>query len=183
MRKHRIKASGDRLGVPEAIRRILAGHTLVFLLLGDDYLLSARPPLVPADGQKFIAFGSPRLRRVPGSDVVIVPAEREAAREFHDGITTVKGKMFFLLAKGLVHDPSMWADLRPDSRNSPVADEDWEPDYMSRRDDLNEFYRLLDELRHRVGGAECSVIATERAAGLNVACTSSLKMESSVPMV
>ncbi len=111
LKKPFIKARGERLSIPGQIRRTLLGYPLVFLLLGDDYLLSVRPPLVPADRQKFIAFGSAKLRQVPGSDVVVVPAEKQAAREFRDGITTVKGKMFYLLAKGLVQEPSVWDEL------------------------------------------------------------------------
>jgi hypothetical protein len=111
MRKPTVRLRGERLGIPENIRTSIAGHSLIFLLLGDDYLLSICPPLIPADGQKLIAFGSAKLRDVPGSDVVVVPAEKEAAREFRDGITTVKGKMFNLLAKGLAQEPSMWKEL------------------------------------------------------------------------
>jgi hypothetical protein len=111
MGKPRIRARGERLGIPNAIRQTLSGYTLAFILLGDDYLLSARPPLVPLDGQKLLAFGSDKLRRVSGSDVVIVPAEKDAAREFRDGITTLKGKMFHLFAKGLVREPRMWDEL------------------------------------------------------------------------
>ena len=114
MQKTRIRDRGERLEIPEGIRKTIVGHRLIFLLLGDDYLLSIRPPLNPAPGQKIIAFGSARLRHVPHSDVVVVPAEREAAREFRDGMTTVKGKMFNLLAKGLVQEPSMWDSLLSD---------------------------------------------------------------------
>jgi hypothetical protein len=48
---------------------------------------------------------------VPGFEVVVVPAEKEAAYEFRDGITTLKGRMFFLLARGLVGEPEMWNEL------------------------------------------------------------------------
>lgn len=111
MSKPFIRLRGERLGIPEGIRKIIGEHGIVFLLLGDDYLLSVRPPLVPLDGQKFIAFGSPKLRRVPGRDVVVVSAEKESAREFREGITAVKGKMFYLLAKGLQQKPEMWDAL------------------------------------------------------------------------
>lgn len=80
-------------------------------MLGDDYLLSIRPPLSPADGQKIIAFGSNKFWRVPGLDVVTVPAGEESAAEFHDRYTALKGKMFYFLAKGLVQEPSMWDAL------------------------------------------------------------------------
>lgn len=114
MGKPLIRAKGEKLGIPESVRQVLPGHSVVFLLLGDDYLLSVRPPLIPSDGQRFVAFGSAKLRQVPGSDVVVIPAEKEAAREFHDGITTVKGRMFYLFAKGLVREPEAWSELLRD---------------------------------------------------------------------
>lgn len=111
MSKPLIKAKGERLGIHQGMRETIAGHRVVFLLLGDDYLRSIRPPLIPEAGQKLIAFGSSKLREVAGSDVVVVPAEKVSAQEFRDGITTLKGKMFYLLAKGLVQEPSMWDAL------------------------------------------------------------------------
>ena len=112
--KPAIRLRGERLKIPEDLRKVIAGHRLVFLLLGDDYLRSIRPPLIPADGQKIIAFGSAKLRHVPDSDVVVIPAEKEAAREFRDGITTVKGRMFYLFARGLVQKPDKWEELLHD---------------------------------------------------------------------
>jgi hypothetical protein len=111
MSKPSIKVRGERLGIPGSIRKSIAGHRIDFLLLGDDYLRSIRPPLVPEPGQKIIAFGSSKFREVPGFEVVVVPAEKEAAYEFRDGITTLKGRMFFLLARGLVGEPEMWNEL------------------------------------------------------------------------
>jgi len=111
MGKPLIRARGEMLGIPDSVRRVLTGYVVVFLLLGDDYLLSVRPPLAPLGGQKLIAFGSPRIRQVPGADVVIVPAGKEAKEEFHDPYRTLKGRMFFQMARGLVRDPEMWSKL------------------------------------------------------------------------
>lgn len=120
MQKPRIKERGKRLGIPETIRQTIVGHRLIFVLLGDDYLLSLRPPLSPSHNQKIIAFGSAKLRYVPHADVVVLPADKEAAREFRDGITTVKGKMFYLFAKGLVQEPNIWDALLRDATPETV---------------------------------------------------------------
>lgn len=111
MPKPLIRARGAKLGVPEAIRMRVKGYPVVFLLLGDDYLRSAQPPLVPASGQKFVAFGSPKLRLVPGSDVVLVPAAQKQATEFGDGIVTLKGRMFYLFTAGLQVRPNTWDEF------------------------------------------------------------------------
>ena len=67
MRKPLIRARGEKLGIPSVKRKTVADYPVVFFLLGDDYLRSARPMFIPAKHQKFIAFGSPKLRQVPGT--------------------------------------------------------------------------------------------------------------------
>lgn len=114
MPKPLIKARGAKLGIPEAIRKLVNDYSVVFLLLGDDYLRSAQPPLVPGDEQKFIAFGSPQLRTVPGADIVVVPAAQRQATEFGDGVVTLKGRMFHLFAAGLRARPSAWNEFLRD---------------------------------------------------------------------
>jgi hypothetical protein len=96
-----IKARGQRLGIPDAIGKLIANYPVVLFLLGDDYLRSAHPPLVPSGRQKFIYFGSPKLRYVDSADVVIVAAAQEAATEFGGSRMFVKGRMFHLLAAGV----------------------------------------------------------------------------------
>lgn len=114
MPKPLIKERGERLGIPSALRKMIAEYAVVFFLLGDDYLRSARPPLVPAKGQKFVTFGSPKLRRVAEGDVVIVPAAQEQATQFGDGVVTLKGRMFSLFAAGLQANPKAWAGFSQD---------------------------------------------------------------------
>jgi hypothetical protein len=115
-----IRARGERMGIPKAVRHALTGYSVAFVLLGDDYLLSVSPPLAPLGYQKLIAFGSPKLRQVLGRDVVVVPAGTEAARQFRDGVTTLKGRMFHLLAKGLIREPEMWNELLRDQTPQTV---------------------------------------------------------------
>jgi hypothetical protein len=120
MRKPLIRQRGERLGIPDAIRGAMRDYAVVFILLGEDYLLSVRPPLVPNNGQKFIAFRSPKLRQVPNGDVVIVPAGESAAEEFGEAPRSLKGRLFYLLAKGLAQEPKMWEQLVRDRTTDTI---------------------------------------------------------------
>ena len=120
MPKPLIKARGEKLGVPVAIRKLIADYSVVFFLLGDDYLRSAQPPLVPSGKQRFIAFGSPKLRIAPGFDVIIIPSAQKEATHFGDGVVTLKGRMFHLLAAGLKQKPKMLDGVVRDKTPSTV---------------------------------------------------------------
>jgi hypothetical protein len=109
-----IKARGEKLEIPDAIRKQVAGYPIVFFLLGDDYLRSAQPPLIPSAKQRFVAFGSPKLRVAPGADVIVIPSAQPEAAQFGDGVVTLKGRMFHLLATGLKQNPKMLNDLIQD---------------------------------------------------------------------
>ncbi len=74
MPKPLVKARGERLGVASAIRKLVSDFPVVFFLLGDDYLRSVCPPIVPSDSQRFISFGSAKLRAALG--VVVIPYNR-----------------------------------------------------------------------------------------------------------
>jgi hypothetical protein len=106
--KQWIRQRGEVLGIPTALRGLIPQYRLVFILLGNDYLLSAKPPLPIEPTQKFIYFGSGKKRIVPNRDIVIVPTAREEATRFHDGIMTLKGRMFSLFAIGLSRQPEIW---------------------------------------------------------------------------
>lgn len=107
-----IRARGEKLGIPSAIREATAGYTVVALLLGDDYLKSIRPPLAPCKGQRLLAFGSPRWRACSAGDaVVVVPASHKQASEWRTTNVPLKGKMFRSLAAALCLQPSLWPDL------------------------------------------------------------------------
>jgi hypothetical protein len=116
----RIRERGEKLGIPRAMRKLIADYPVVFFLLGDEYLLSTLPPLSPIKDQKFVHFGSPKLREVRGPDVVTVPAAHEAAREFGDRVIYVKGRMFHLLAAGLKQKPKMLDEVVQDRTPATV---------------------------------------------------------------
>jgi len=109
MPKPLVKARGERLGVASAIRKLVSDFPVVFFLLGDDYLRSVCPPIVPSDSQRFISFGSAKLRAALG--VVVIPTTDEVAEGFGDSPRTRKGRMFHFLAAGLKHEPTMIDEL------------------------------------------------------------------------
>lgn len=112
MPKPFVKARGERLGVPCAVRKLVSDFPVVFFLLGDDYLRSANPPIVPLDSQRFICFGSAKLRAASGA--VVIPTTDQVAERFGDNPRTRKGRMFHYLAGGLKHDPTMIEELYRD---------------------------------------------------------------------
>jgi len=112
-----VKARGEKLGVPSAIQKLVSDFPLVFFLLGDDYLRSARPPIVPTASQRFISFGSAKLRAA--MRVVVIPTTDQMAQGVGDNPRTRKGRMFHLLAAGLQEEPSMLEELYRD--NTPES--------------------------------------------------------------
>jgi hypothetical protein len=120
MTKPLIKARGEKLGVPGAIRKLIADYSVVLFLLGDSYLLSAQPPLVTTGRQRFVAFGSPKLRIAPGCDVIIIPSAQKEATQFGDGVVTLKGRMLHLLAAGLKQKPKMLDEVVRDRTTATV---------------------------------------------------------------
>jgi len=115
-----IRKKGVALGVPTAVRALISKYGIVFVLLGDDYLLSTNPPLPVELNQKFIYFGSPRHRQVRNRDVIIVPSAQQQATQFHDGVMTLKGRMFYLLAVALSREPSAWEQILADKTSATV---------------------------------------------------------------
>jgi hypothetical protein len=111
MPKPLIAARGENLGIPRALRKLIADYAMVFFLLGDDYLRSAHPPLSPCNDQRFVAFGSPKLRVATRGEVVVIPAAQKEATLFGDGVVTLKGRMFHLLTAGLKQNPSSLRDI------------------------------------------------------------------------
>jgi hypothetical protein len=79
--------------------------------MGPAHLASGGPPLIPSAKQRFVAFGSPKLRVAPGADVIVIPSAQPEATQFGDGVVTLKGRMFHLLAAGLKQNPEMLNDL------------------------------------------------------------------------
>jgi hypothetical protein len=118
MPKPLIRTRGDKLHIPDQLREVISEFSLAIFLLGDDYLRSARPPIVPMKSQRFIYFGSPRLRECHNAGVVVLPAAQPEATEFGDGVVSLKGRMFFLLAAGLRREPTLFNDLLRDQTAS-----------------------------------------------------------------
>jgi hypothetical protein len=132
--KSLVKERGEKLGIPNAVRKLVSEFPLVFFLLGDDYLRSACPPIVPSDLQRFVFFGSPKLR-LPGRAATVIPSGKEEAAKFGEGIVALKGRMFCLLAAGLTQEPTLIEGLYGDNtpETSPSADEHREACSMTRK--------------------------------------------------
>jgi hypothetical protein len=122
MLRTQIREQGRKLGIPSNLRNLISAYAVVFFLLGDDYLLSAEPPLIPTKDQKFIAFGSHKHRYIPNSSVVVVSAAQKEASEFSDGVVTLKGRMFKLFAIGLQQSPTRWTDFLQDKSKETLLD-------------------------------------------------------------
>jgi hypothetical protein len=120
MSKPLIRVRGVNLGIPNAVRKLVADYAMVFFLLGDDYLRSAQPPLRPSSKQRFVAFGSPKLRVAPSADVVVIPSAQKEATLFNDGVVTLKGRMLHLLAAGLKQNPKWLNDILRDKTPETV---------------------------------------------------------------
>ncbi len=120
--KRFIRARGEKLRIPTELRSLVSGFPIVVFLLGDDYLTSAKPPIIPSQSQRFIAFGSPKLRSVPGSNVIVIPSSDDAAEAFGDNVRTRKGRMFKILASGLGKKPQAWRRLLADDTPSTVLE-------------------------------------------------------------
>jgi len=100
------------LRLAQDVRKALAGAQVVVFLLGARYL-DAILPLQPLPGQRFMFFASEHeARRLAGPGVTLVPSGLKEARLFGAGLTSLKGRMFELLAQCLVvGGKSYWADL------------------------------------------------------------------------
>lgn len=87
----------QRQRIPEAVRDRARSYPLVLFLLGDKYLQAINPPLTPAPSQRFVFLGRPGLiRALSAPGVTVVPAAREQATKYSEGIVALKGKMFLL---------------------------------------------------------------------------------------
>jgi hypothetical protein len=98
-----IRARGARLGVPAAVRDVLPGHDVVFLLLGSDYLTSLAPPLVPSGDQRLVCFAKPSEKRI-ASTSVLIPAGKTETRRWGAGYVALKGRMLELIGAAVRRD-------------------------------------------------------------------------------
>lgn len=120
MPDRQIKDRGEKLELPFKIRNLTADYPLVFFLLGDKYLLSVDPPLLPLKKQRFVAFGTPKLRRPDGSDVIAILSADEAAKQYGGNPRFRKGRMLYLLAAGLKKKPEMLHQIMEDTTGNTV---------------------------------------------------------------
>ena len=108
-----ISERAQRLGIPQALRQAIRDSEAVIFLLGQEYLLSTHPPLVPGAKQRFVFLTSKRdIPMHPSSTAV--PAGREECRAFRCVGTRLKGKMFELFAQGLCRRPEAWNEVLTD---------------------------------------------------------------------
>ena len=115
-----IRERGVRLGVPAAVRELLPGHDVVFLLLGSDYLTAVEPPVPPSNDQRLVYFAKlAELRVTP--DSVVVPAGLAETRRYREGFVALKGKMMEMIGAAVARDGSRFCiKLRPTRRRRPL---------------------------------------------------------------
>ncbi len=90
----------DHLGVPAAVRELVADYDLAIFLVGQCCLEAMRPPLVPAAGQRFILLATEHYRRrysLPG--VTVLPTGRLAQASCEVGSMALKGYLFSRFAQ------------------------------------------------------------------------------------
>jgi hypothetical protein len=103
MSPNEIDKLSSHLNLPNMVRSAVMNHSLVIFLLGDRYLRGIKIPLEPASHQRFIflaASSNEEVLRRSGSTVV--RAGLQETRVYGSGLVGLKGKIFELLAKGLV---------------------------------------------------------------------------------
>ncbi len=97
-----IKARARELGIPGAIRNAASGFQLVLFLLGVEYLLAMDAPMPPASSQRFVYLASSSSSAellASGASVVLVGLPETS--KYRAPNTSLKGKMFLLLARAL----------------------------------------------------------------------------------
>jgi hypothetical protein len=101
-----IRPWADHLSIPGAIRQSVKGHSLVFFLLGKQYLTAIKPPLQVSTGQRLVFFAKPaESRRLHGPGITLAPAGQAECGRFHSGTIALKGAMFRALAMGIASAP------------------------------------------------------------------------------
>lgn len=102
----------QHLKIAQHMRNALGEAQIVAFLLGARYL-DAILPLQRLPGQRFLFFASEHEeRRLAGPGVTVVPAGPKQASIFGAGLTSLKGRMFELLAQCLVvGGETYWAKL------------------------------------------------------------------------
>lgn len=111
-----IMASAERLEIPSRLREAVTSFPLVVFLLGKEYLVSTRPPLRTNPGQRFLYFAPASSSDIgdTASTTIVLAGEPEIPKY---GATkySLKGRLFQLLAQGLVRNPERWNALLEDN--------------------------------------------------------------------
>jgi hypothetical protein len=103
MKTKELRSWADALGVPAAIRRVLAQpYDLAVLLLGDGYLSACNLDASVKLGGRTIAFCGGRMaEKLPAIDnLLLVPLENADAKRFGSGLVALKGE---LVRRMLIH--------------------------------------------------------------------------------
>lgn len=112
-----IDRAAEALRVRGSLRNLLRGeHSLILLLLGEDYMRAAGIGPASKIGSPTIAFGGRWLLR-KGSDLPlrVIPAGRREARRFSCGVVGLKGELAARLLRLIAREPDLLdALLDPD---------------------------------------------------------------------
>jgi hypothetical protein len=114
-----VSAWARQLGIPDRVRDVVKGQELVVFLLGTKYLRAIAPPLVPADGQRFVFLvAGTGAGKVVGPGVTVVAAGAERARLFGSNNFSLKGRMFHVLAQAIARDERHIEAIRADNTSA-----------------------------------------------------------------
>lgn len=108
-----IDRAAEALRVRGSLRNLLGGeHSLILLLLGEDYMRAAGIGPTTRIGSPTIAFGGRWLVR-KGADLPlrVIPAGRREARRFSCGVVGLKGELAARLLRLIAREPDLLNDL------------------------------------------------------------------------
>jgi len=95
-----LHAWADHLGVPETVRRTMAGYDLVMFLVGQCCLEAMRPPLTAQPGQRLLLLATEHYHRhYAGPGVTVLPTGRLAQASCEVGSLALKGYLFARFAQ------------------------------------------------------------------------------------
>jgi hypothetical protein len=89
------RGRGRDLGIASSIQENLRGFSIVFFLLGKEYLKSVHSPIVPSVDQKLVFFAPPGAQ-LPTRNPILIPTISAGS-----GNIAIKGRSFKWLAIGM----------------------------------------------------------------------------------
>ncbi len=109
MRRSQIVEWSHKRNVPDALAKKMAGHDLVFFLLGDKYIQALDLPLGIKGHQKRIFFaGTVNKTQILSDDHYLLEITEMEARQFHRGLVRIKGALFARLLTQLTEQGGSW---------------------------------------------------------------------------